>query len=112
MNAAKMSTEGRFKVWVCSNGEDKTRKFLERTTTAKTIDHIAEVGKMIHRFNLWYTVYASRYPYQGCWEIDNRGFETLDEAVKYIKQCQSDGYVIIDLRCRDFGGVDDESRAN
>jgi len=27
---AKMSTEGRFKVWVRSNGEDKTRKFLEK----------------------------------------------------------------------------------
>lgn len=48
-----------------------------------------------------YHVHASRYPYQGYWETD-RGFETLDEAVNYIKQCQFDGYVIIDLQCRDF----------
>lgn len=48
-----------------------------------------------------YHVHASRYPYQGYWETD-RGFETLDEAVNYIKQCQSEGYVIVDLQCRDF----------
>ena len=48
-----------------------------------------------------YHVDVSRYPYQGYWERD-KGFETFDEAVEYIKQCQSDGYVIIDLQCRDF----------
>ena len=50
-----------------------------------------------------YHVQASRYPYhpyQGCWR--DKGFETLDEAVEYIKKCQSEGYVIIDLQCRDF----------
>lgn len=46
-----------------------------------------------------YYVHASRY--LGYWEI-GRGFETLDEAVNYIKQCQSNGYVIIDLQYRDF----------
>ena len=35
------------------------------------------------------------------WEID-KGFETLNEAVEYAKQCQSNGYVIIDIQIRDF----------
>lgn len=48
-----------------------------------------------------YTVCASRYPYNGWWEID-KGFETLDAAVEYAKKCQSDGYVIIDIQIRDF----------
>ena len=48
-----------------------------------------------------YTVYASHYPYNGWWEID-KGFETLNEAVEYAKQCQSNGYVIIDIQIRDF----------
>ena len=48
-----------------------------------------------------YTVYASRYPYKGWWELD-KGFETFNEAVDYAKQCQSDGYVIIDIQIRDF----------
>lgn len=48
-----------------------------------------------------YTVYASRYPYNGCWEID-KGFETLNETIEYAKQCQSNGYVIIDIQIRDF----------
>ena len=48
-----------------------------------------------------YTVYASRYPYNGCWEID-KGFKTLNETIEYVKQCQSNGYVIIDIQIRDF----------
>lgn len=30
------------------------------------------------------------------------GFCHEFNSVEYIKQCQSDGYVIIDLQCRDF----------
>lgn len=48
-----------------------------------------------------YTVCASHYPYKGWWEI-NKGFETLDEIIEYVKQCQSSGYVIVDIKIRDF----------
>ena len=48
-----------------------------------------------------YTVWASHYPYNGRWELD-KDFETLDDAVDYIKQIQLDGYVIIDMQIRDF----------
>lgn len=48
-----------------------------------------------------YYVTASAYPYKGCPDI-SRTFETLDEAVEFIKKCQANGLVIIDLACRDF----------
>ena len=49
-----------------------------------------------------YAVYASHYRYNnGWWEID-KGFETLNEAIEYAKQCQSNGYVIINIQIRDF----------
>ena len=53
-----------------------------------------------------YTVWASRYPYKGQWENGQfelaEDFETLDEAINYVKKCQSNGYVIIDIQIRDF----------
>ena len=48
-----------------------------------------------------YTVWASHYPYTGRWELAE-DFKTLNEAVEYVKQCQSNGYVIIDIQIRDF----------
>ena len=48
-----------------------------------------------------YHVAASSYPYKGYSEIDKE-FETLDEAVEFIRKCQANGQVIIDLSCRDF----------
>ena len=48
-----------------------------------------------------YYVKAAQYPYNGCWKI-GEGFDTLDAAVAAIKRWQKDGYVIIDLECRDF----------
>lgn len=47
-----------------------------------------------------YTVCASHYPYNGWWELDE-GFETLDDAINYVKCIQSDGYIIIDIYIRD-----------
>jgi len=35
-------------------------------------------------------------------QFDDEGFETLNEAIEYAKQCQSNGYVIIDIQIRDF----------
>ena len=48
-----------------------------------------------------YTVWASHYPYTGSWELAE-DFKTLNEAIEYVKQCQSNGYVIIDIQIRDF----------
>jgi len=48
-----------------------------------------------------YQVLAARYPYIGCWDKSEQ-FNTLRQAVRYIKKCQKQGYVIINLFCRDI----------
>ena len=48
-----------------------------------------------------YSVDAARYPYKGFMEW-SREFDTLDEALTYVKKCQSEGYVIINIKIRDF----------
>jgi hypothetical protein len=48
-----------------------------------------------------YYVQIAKYSYEGCWER-SEGFDTLDAAVKFIRDRQKEGYKIIDLTCRYF----------